>query len=68
MTSKTFIRLMFVLIVATSGLLLFASSKTTDNKTQECPLSKEKQECNQAAKGDLMIWESLSRHLLTAIQ
>jgi hypothetical protein len=68
MTSKTFIRLMFLLMVATSGLLLFATpGKKPVSQNAECPAAKEKQDDNQAM-GDMMIWESVSRHLISSTQ
>jgi hypothetical protein len=68
MTTKTFIRLMFLLLVATSGLLLFAASdKKTASQTEErSPACKEKTDDNQV-QGDMMIWESISHHLLSTV-
>jgi hypothetical protein len=68
MTSKTFIRLMLVLSIITVGMLLMANSgKTVCQQAKECPAKQEKQD-NIQASGGLMIWESVSQHLLSAVQ
>lgn len=64
MNSRTFIRLMLlVIITATSFMLLSNASKKTA-AGEECPAAREKSKDPQA-QGDGMIWESVSRHLLT---
>lgn len=72
MTTNTFIRLMFLLILVTSALLMGTVSdkpgKTAGSKTEECCAGKEKMDDNNQASGELMIWESLSRNLLTTPQ
>ena len=68
MTAKTFIRLMFLLIIVTSCLLLFAApDKKTALQAEECPASREKME-EKRARSDMMIWESISQHLISTIQ
>jgi hypothetical protein len=68
MTTKTFIRLMFLLMIVTSCLLLFAASeKKTAAQTEECPAAKERMDEKQV-QGDMVIWESISQHLLSTIQ
>jgi hypothetical protein len=70
MWKKTLIRLVFVTVVATVGLLVVAAS--TNNKSlpdKECSNTEEK--CTQKedkSKGDFIIWESLSRTVLSAVQ
>lgn len=70
MWRRTFIRLAFVLLVATAGVLVFAAA---DNKMaqarKECAANAEK--CNskdENSHGDFIIWESLSRTILSAVQ
>jgi hypothetical protein len=68
MTAKTFIRFMFLLIIITSCLLLFAApEKKTAIQAEECPAGREKMDEKQA-RGDMMIWESISQHLISTIQ
>jgi hypothetical protein len=67
MTTKTFIRLMFLLFSLSISVMLFSASdkKTVANNNEECPSAKEK--CNnKRAGGDVMIWESISNHLLNS--
>ena len=72
MTTKTFIRLMFLLIVATSALLMATASdkpgKTASSQAEECCAGKERMNDNSQASGEMVIWESLSRHLLSSTQ
>ncbi len=68
MTVRTFIRLMLLLIVISSCLLLFAASdKKTATQAEECPANQEKTG-NKQVQSDVMIWESISQHLLSSIQ
>jgi hypothetical protein len=68
MTSKTFIRLMCLLMIVTSFLLLFASSdKKTTVQPEEAAANREKIDEKQIP-GDMMIWESISQHLLSTVQ
>jgi len=69
MTIKTFIRLTILLVVLSMGLLALSSGtdKPAGKQASECPSTKEKQDQNQAS-GDAMIWESVSHHLLSAVQ
>jgi hypothetical protein len=55
--------MLLVIIAATSFMLLSNASKKT-TATGECPASREKSKEPQV-QGDGMIWESVSRHLLT---
>lgn len=72
MSAKTFISLMLVLLLFTSGLLVAAAAGTTANvkeeQKKECPAGTECAEDTQAQAADGMMWESVSRHLLSAVQ
>ena len=72
MTTKTFIRLMFLLIVATSALLMATASdkpgKMAGSQAEECCAGKEKMDDNNQATGEIMIWDSFSRNLLSSTQ
>jgi len=59
---------MLVLIIITAGMLLMSNSgKTVCVQAKECPSANQKQDKNQASN-DIMIWESVSQHLLSAVQ
>ena len=64
MNSRTFIRLMLLAIIAATSFMLLSNASKKTASTEECPASREKSKEPQA-QGDGMIWESVSRHLLT---
>jgi hypothetical protein len=69
MKTKTFIGFMFLLLVLTSFLLALSVPEKQEQPAKECPAGST---CNdgtqlQSAEGS-MIWESFSRHLLSAVQ
>ena len=70
MWKKTFIRLVFVMVVATMGIaVVAAASRKAVNSNTECANDQEK--CTQKddkAAGDFLIWETLSRTVLSAVQ
>lgn len=70
MWKKTFIRLVFVMLVATMGLLVVAASnKRMVSGTKECSNTEEK--CTEKAnkkQGDFIILESFSRTILSIVQ
>jgi hypothetical protein len=71
MSAKTFISLMLILLMFTSGLLVFASGSQKKSAKSECPAGSTG--CavdtdNQVQASEGMIWESVSRHLLSAVQ
>jgi hypothetical protein len=71
MTAKTFISLMLLLLLFTTGLLVSASTASTVTKEEEkkeCPAGTECADDTQVQAADGMIWESVSRHLLSAVQ
>ncbi len=72
MSAKTFISLMLVLLLFTSGLLVAASAGTTasvkEEQKKECPSGTECADDTQVQAADGMMWESVSRHLLSAVQ
>lgn len=68
MKGRTFASCMLLLVLLTSVLLAFTarSNKVMDNQCTE-PTCTEDDTRVQAADGGL-IWESVSRHLLSAVQ
>lgn len=64
MTSRTFIRLMLLVIIAATSLMLLSGIHKKPTASEDCPALKEKNDDTQV-QGDGMIWESVSRHLLT---
>lgn len=69
MWKKTFIRLLFVMMVFSIGLLVVAASnkKATPINT-ECTASEEKCAESQKIQDEFRIWESVSRSVLSAVQ
>jgi len=67
MRSKTYIRLFFLLLVVATSLILFSySRKKTDpnvERSSECGGSKS---CDKNAQSEFILWESLTRNLLSA--
>ena len=68
MNARTFIGFMLLLIVLTTGLLAFASRNHQEDQKNECPAGKECTDDTQVQAADSMIWESVSRHLISAVQ
>ena len=68
MKARTFIGLMLLLLLFTTGLLAFASRTHKEEQKNECPAGKECTDDNQVQAADGMIWESVSRHLISAVQ
>ena len=70
MWKKTFIRLIFVMLVATVGILVVAAANNkVVQANKECAATEEK--CtnkDDKGQGDFIIWESLSRTVLSAVQ
>jgi hypothetical protein len=67
MWRKAYIRLMFLVIMAVAGLVVFAAASrvnTTTNK--ECTDSHELN-CENKNQGEFVIWESLNRTVLSAV-
>jgi hypothetical protein len=70
MWKKTFVRLLFIMLAVTMGVLMFAAATyEAPQANKECT-AKEEKCCNKEDKGqgDFIIWESLSRTVLSAIQ
>ncbi|MES1222936.1 MAG: hypothetical protein ABUT20_46015 [Bacteroidota bacterium] len=70
MTARTFISLMLLLLAFTTALLVFASPSKQEKQRKDCPAidSRTNDESRVQAEGSSMIWESVSRHLLSAVQ
>ena len=68
MSAKTFFSLMLLLMVFTAGLFVFAAPARKEAQKNQCPAATEdaKEIKMQAAGG--IIWESVSKHLLTVAQ
>ena len=69
MKAKTFISMMFLLLVFTIVLLVFSAPGKQKAQDKEYPAgtSDDSNTKLQAADGSMM-WESVSRHLLSAVQ
>ncbi|MEP7278997.1 MAG: hypothetical protein ABI813_10165 [Bacteroidota bacterium] len=72
MSARTFISLMLLLLVFTGSLLVFASPGKQKAQKAEYPAgfsgnNNNSDEQARAAEGS-MLWESVSRHLLSAVQ
>jgi hypothetical protein len=69
MKARTFISLMFLLLVFTAVLLAFSAPGKQQAQTKECPAGTSDNDNKQLQAADgSMIWESVSRHLLSAVQ
>ena len=69
MWKKTFIRLAFVMLVATMGLMVVgAANKKSMQATKECSNTAEKCPSVDNSQADFTIFESLSRTVLSAVQ
>lgn len=66
MKTKTYIRILLVVLVASTSLILFSySRKNTDpniERSTECG----GKGCEKKAQSDFILWESLTRNLLSA--
>jgi hypothetical protein len=69
MRVRTFISLMFLLVVFTTALLVFSAPAKQPAQNKGCPActTNNNDTQMQAADGTLL-WESVSRHLLSAVQ
>jgi len=67
MRSKTYIRLSLLVLVTAASLILFSySRKKTEpdsERSSECSGSKP---CEKKAQSEFILWESISRNLLSA--
>ena len=67
MRSKTYIRLFFLVVVTAASLILFSYSQkkasTGSEPSSECSGSKP---CEKKAQSEFILWESISRNLLSA--
>ncbi|MEO5682873.1 MAG: hypothetical protein ABIQ88_09540 [Chitinophagaceae bacterium] len=68
MSAKTFVRLMLLLMVFTTGLMVFGADDKKVAQKDECPAGNVCTDDIQAQAADVMIWESVSRHLLSVVQ
>jgi maltose-binding protein MalE len=68
MWRKAYIRLMFLVIMAVAGLVVFAAASRVNTTTaKECTDSHEQQSCENKNQGEFVIWESLNRTVLSAV-
>jgi DNA-binding GntR family transcriptional regulator len=68
MWKKAYIRLMFVAIMAVAGLAIASAWRPASTASaRECTDSQEQSRENKN-QGDFMVWESLNRTVLNAIQ
>jgi len=67
MRSKTYIRLFFLVLVTAASLILFSYSRKKaspeSERSSECSGSKP---CEKKAQTEFILWESISRNLLSA--
>jgi hypothetical protein len=69
MWKKTFIRLAFVMVVATMGVMvLAAANKRSIQTARECANTAEKCPSVDKSQGDFTIFESLSRTVISTVQ
>jgi hypothetical protein len=69
MWKKTFIRLAFVMVVATMGLMvLAAANKRSIQTARECTNTVEKCPSVDKSQADFTIFESLSRSVFSTVQ
>jgi hypothetical protein len=69
MRARTFISLMFLLLVFTTCLLVFAAPRKQEAQKKECPAGGNCNDDNQVQSADgSLILESVSRHLLSVVQ
>ncbi len=67
MWKKAFIRLALVAIVIAGGMLVLAASHTGKTLKNQCASTGENCDENKA-QGEFIIWESLSRSIMTNVQ
>lgn len=68
MWKKTFIRLGFVMLVATMGLMVVAAAnKRSMRAAKECTNTAEKCPATEKSQGDFIIWESMGRTVMSAV-
>jgi len=68
MKAKTFISLMLVLMVVIGSLFAFAAPAQREIQKNACPAGTVASPDPQVQAGDGMIWQSVSRHLLSVVQ
>mgnify|MGYP001348815900 CR=1 FL=1 len=68
MWKKTFIRSFFLGLVVLAGLMVFATTHPVKRTVTENCSSADKENCEKMTQGDFLIWESLTRTIMTAIQ
>ena len=69
MRARTFISFMLLLFVLTSVLLAFTTHNQPEQEQNQLPAGTSSDEGKQLQSADgSMIWESVSRHLLSAVQ
>ena len=68
MKAKTFISLMLGVMVFTAGLFVFATPAQKAAQKNLCPAGTHCTNEVQTQAADGMIWESVSRHLLSVVQ
>jgi hypothetical protein len=66
MKTKTYIRIFLVVLVASTSLILFSYSRkkvdTNVERSTECG----GKDCEKKTQSDFILWESLTRNLLSA--
>jgi len=67
MWKKTLVRLSFVMLVATTGLLVVAAANRKPLLAKECEATEVKCPDVDKSPADFIIWESLSRTALSAV-
>ncbi|HEY8971196.1 MAG TPA: hypothetical protein VIM64_18960 [Puia sp.] len=66
MKTKTYIRLLLIVLVASTSLILFSySHKKTDPNVERSTECGDKG-CEKKTQSDFILWESLTRNLLSA--
>jgi hypothetical protein len=70
MWKRAFIRVTMLTLIIITGLLVFAASRAPRTAAVEntCPESLENCSNTNKAQGDFMIWESISRTLMSNVQ
>jgi hypothetical protein len=68
MWKKTFVRLFFLGLVVLAGLMVFGTTRSLKKTVIENCTSADKEDCDKRTQGDFLIWESLSRTIMTHIQ
>ena len=68
MTARTFISLMILLLAFTTVLMVFASPGKQEIQKKDSPAGASHSDDPRVQADGSMIWESVSRHLLSAVQ